>query len=214
MQRRCGFSPVSFFIFPYSLFSRFRNSTSDAVQNRAVRTAHQDTAGRNVCIFSGLPSRALRIVSMIGVMGWYLANGCRMAGSVSVGTNPELRYGRTMASDDRALAPSALFAATPVRMASHDIARIVLASRRNTTHQPVREADGRKPAGTATSRTTEEVTRLRTKASRICPFKTELFRTGRVQKRRMMPLVISLFSMIAVVEEHCPIHCSKTPGTI
>ena len=43
---------------------------------------------------SGVPMSRARIVSMIGVIGWYSAIGCSHSGMVSTGTNALDRYGR------------------------------------------------------------------------------------------------------------------------
>ncbi len=106
-----------------------------------------------------------------------------------------------MAREERKLAPWALFDRMPTVAESQDSARIMPDKRRNEIPRPGRLRAGRKPISSAMRRTTADVTRLRPYASSTWPDRRVLRRMGRVANLLMIPLVISWFIMMAVVED-------------
>ena len=74
-------------------------------------------------------------------------------GIVSVGTKPELKYGKIIANTEKAPAPSGLLAMIPKKMEHHEIARIYRLRINRTKSQPAKSAFGLKPTRNATATT-------------------------------------------------------------
>src|SRR6478609_912389 len=94
-----------------------------------------------------------RIVSMMGVTGWFSANHATAGGMVSVGTKAELMNGRKMSGYENALAPSTVLADRPAITAIQVSDRVNRIRMPATASQPKTLVPVRKPRSRATATT-------------------------------------------------------------
>src|SRR5262249_905098 len=104
--------------------ARFVNVERAHSQPTSVSPTHQAIAVIAV-VADGVPFNSPRMVSMIGVNGWYSANCFAPGPILSAGTNALLRNGRRTSGTTAKAAFSAVFAARPNATVSQPIATTV-----------------------------------------------------------------------------------------
>lgn len=109
---------------------------------------------------------------MIGVSGWFTANTLSTPGIVSVGTKPELRYGRIKTKKPTVVALSGELAINPKNTESHVITSIYKRRMPIAIIHSIGPAVKRSPINIATITTTKVAMQFRATEASTCPVST------------------------------------------
>src|SRR4051795_2872331 len=133
----------------------------------------------------------------MGVNGWYRANVGSGSGSVSTGTNAELRKSSRRSTCGRLLAVSALSVTRPIATEIHATATDVSTSTPAAAIHATGPVVGRNPTRTPMTTTSIEASTTSITVPRTGPASTADREIAIVRKRAMIPLVMSIATEIA-----------------